>query len=209
MSLLFFFFFLMIRRPPRSTLFPYTTLFRSQKKVAKEKAPPGSAPASPVPCATRWAGRLRNSGLRPSNSPRRKPPARLRCSAPPRGTRKASGFRQLSRMLRSGRKNAQIRKTEPTVEHGWFAGPLERRRVTQALADKGRGLSEARRAEFRSPRQRRVTQGTGAAGADPGSPFLCLLSFGEAKESKTRLKRGKTSFRKGTPRIACSPPNLR
>src|ERR1022692_5169587 len=32
MSLLphhFFFFFLMIRRPPRSTLFPYTTLFRS------------------------------------------------------------------------------------------------------------------------------------------------------------------------------------
>src|SRR2546430_13033386 len=27
--LFFFFFFLMIRRPPRSTLFPYTTLFRS------------------------------------------------------------------------------------------------------------------------------------------------------------------------------------
>src|SRR5947207_7611948 len=29
----FFFFFLMIRRPPRSTLFPYTTLFRSQVEV--------------------------------------------------------------------------------------------------------------------------------------------------------------------------------
>src|SRR3989442_7220191 len=28
-TLFFFFFFLMIRRPPRSTLFPYTTLFRS------------------------------------------------------------------------------------------------------------------------------------------------------------------------------------
>src|SRR2546429_7207565 len=28
---LFFFFFLMIRRPPRSTLFPYTTLFRSHR----------------------------------------------------------------------------------------------------------------------------------------------------------------------------------
>src|SRR5688572_31034504 len=26
-----YFFFLMIRRPPRSTLFPYTTLFRSQR----------------------------------------------------------------------------------------------------------------------------------------------------------------------------------
>src|SRR2546425_7464519 len=30
----FFFFFLMIRRPPRSTLFPYTTLFRSGTKTA-------------------------------------------------------------------------------------------------------------------------------------------------------------------------------
>src|SRR5256885_13734958 len=29
--LVLFFFFLMIRRPPRSTLFPYTTLFRSQR----------------------------------------------------------------------------------------------------------------------------------------------------------------------------------
>src|SRR5215510_15828767 len=30
----FFFFFLMIRRPPRSTLFPYTTLFRSRPRAA-------------------------------------------------------------------------------------------------------------------------------------------------------------------------------
>src|SRR5712675_2806151 len=30
MTCYFFFFFLMIRRPPRSTLFPYTTLFRSR-----------------------------------------------------------------------------------------------------------------------------------------------------------------------------------
>src|ERR1035441_11030640 len=29
-----FFFFLMIRRPPRSTLFPYTTLFRSWQKAS-------------------------------------------------------------------------------------------------------------------------------------------------------------------------------
>src|SRR6266496_5495862 len=29
-----FFFFLMIRRPPRSTLFPYTTLFRSIRQAA-------------------------------------------------------------------------------------------------------------------------------------------------------------------------------
>src|SRR3712207_8755446 len=31
--MLYFFFFLMIRRPPRSTLFPYTTLFRSIRLV--------------------------------------------------------------------------------------------------------------------------------------------------------------------------------
>src|SRR3712207_627405 len=33
-----FFFFLMIRRPPRSTLFPYTTLFRSSRRQAKKAA---------------------------------------------------------------------------------------------------------------------------------------------------------------------------
>src|SRR5262245_65916162 len=31
-----FFFFLMIRRPPRSTLFPYTTLFRSHRAADRE-----------------------------------------------------------------------------------------------------------------------------------------------------------------------------
>src|SRR2546430_8889576 len=33
--MVFFFFFLMIRRPPRSTLFPYTTLFRSQDFIQR------------------------------------------------------------------------------------------------------------------------------------------------------------------------------
>src|SRR5690348_17982580 len=42
--LVFFFFFLMIRRPPRSTLFPYTTLFRSRGcgRAAKDSAWPGN-----------------------------------------------------------------------------------------------------------------------------------------------------------------------
>src|SRR5256885_3217035 len=36
---IFFFFFLMIRRPPRSTLFPYTTLFRSHaSRLHRESA---------------------------------------------------------------------------------------------------------------------------------------------------------------------------
>src|SRR5438552_14840756 len=40
---LFLFFFLMIRRPPRSTLFPYTTLFRSSR------GGPGSKPGRRQP----------------------------------------------------------------------------------------------------------------------------------------------------------------
>src|SRR2546429_3081894 len=48
----------MIRRPPRSTLFPYTTLFRSR--------PPGSATGSwSSPAATRSARWGRSSGPRP------------------------------------------------------------------------------------------------------------------------------------------------
>src|ERR1041385_9297113 len=42
---LFFLFFLMIRRPPRSTLFPYTTLFRSY------------LPSRACPCPSRRAAR--------------------------------------------------------------------------------------------------------------------------------------------------------
>src|SRR5437667_12343993 len=40
--LLFFFFFLMIRRPPRSTLFPYTTLFRSNETAQQVLALAGT-----------------------------------------------------------------------------------------------------------------------------------------------------------------------
>src|SRR2546430_12918916 len=39
----FFFFFLMIRRPPRSTLFPYTTLFRSLARDLGARAAPRRA----------------------------------------------------------------------------------------------------------------------------------------------------------------------
>src|SRR5260370_23183204 len=45
-SLVYFFFFLMIRRPPRSTLFPYTTLFRSR---LKNQLPAGASnPEAPL-----------------------------------------------------------------------------------------------------------------------------------------------------------------
>src|SRR5258708_15372396 len=42
-----FFFFLMIRRPPRSTLFPYTTLFRSRTEERRQYATALPQPARP------------------------------------------------------------------------------------------------------------------------------------------------------------------
>src|SRR2546429_6978816 len=44
----FFFFFLMIRRPPRSTLFPYTTLFRSRFPFSRSRS---GACQSACPCS--------------------------------------------------------------------------------------------------------------------------------------------------------------
>src|SRR6266853_2505429 len=44
------FFFLMIRRPPRSTLFPYTTLFRP-RRPGSATAPRGSQRRAPGPAA--------------------------------------------------------------------------------------------------------------------------------------------------------------
>src|SRR3712207_7796415 len=48
-----FFFFLMIRRPPRSTLFPYTTLFRSRSRLIGPNCPgilsPGKANVGIIP----------------------------------------------------------------------------------------------------------------------------------------------------------------
>src|SRR3712207_9080219 len=55
------FFFLMIRRPPRSTLFPYTTLFRSHR-VAVPVAPRRGGdvlPPLPEPVRTRGLPRRR------------------------------------------------------------------------------------------------------------------------------------------------------
>src|SRR2546430_8769526 len=62
----FFFFFLMIRRPPRSTLFPYTTLFRSDRARRDARAG-GARPARQMAGAARRAG----VGLPPPGAPGR------------------------------------------------------------------------------------------------------------------------------------------
>src|SRR6266550_6452524 len=48
LSCFVFFFFLMIRRPPRSTLFPYTTLFRSPER-GRPDVPPAGQPGGRLP----------------------------------------------------------------------------------------------------------------------------------------------------------------
>src|SRR5256885_8847345 len=55
-----FFFFLMIRRPPRSTLFPYTTLFRSCPVLSRppQRWPPGSMRSIVPPRASAFPRRF-------------------------------------------------------------------------------------------------------------------------------------------------------
>src|SRR3712207_6946730 len=60
------FFFLMIRRPPRSTLFPYTTLFRSHPERPR---PDLAAPLGDDPGRVRRRGQLRPVQERRSGPP--------------------------------------------------------------------------------------------------------------------------------------------
>src|SRR5262245_63514439 len=61
--LIFLFFFLMIRRPPRSTLFPYTTLFRSHRYLARYHVRFGSKADSCSAATDRKSTRLNSSHL--------------------------------------------------------------------------------------------------------------------------------------------------
>src|SRR5438094_5739589 len=61
-SLCYFFFFLMIRRPPRSTLFPYTTLFRSARAAGER--------VEMEICIARAAGEARRKDLEDRKSTR-------------------------------------------------------------------------------------------------------------------------------------------
>src|SRR5215813_14314019 len=58
----YFFFFLMIRRPPRSTLFPYTTLFRSRGWPRREA--PANTRSPPSHPRDRKSTRLNSSHVR-------------------------------------------------------------------------------------------------------------------------------------------------
>src|SRR5690348_17749655 len=72
--LFFFFFFLMIRRPPRSTLFPYTTLFRSRRRDHRIE---GRVAASAAGCP--HEGHQRRSGRSEEHTSELQSPVHLVC----------------------------------------------------------------------------------------------------------------------------------
>src|SRR6476620_3854312 len=83
-------FFLMIRRPPRSTLFPYTTLFRSRDAWPRRNGRARSGPA-------RTARRRGSPARRGTRTEPRQPPdgGRGRLEGAPDDTRPRRGARPL------------------------------------------------------------------------------------------------------------------
>src|SRR2546426_3471886 len=75
------FFFLMIRRPPRSTLFPYTTLFRSLYGVARHPDPgdAGRGAASAQPWPDRVRAPARRAGRSEEHTSELQSPCNLVC----------------------------------------------------------------------------------------------------------------------------------
>src|SRR6478735_5295794 len=147
----FFFFFLMIRRPPRSTLFPYTTLFRA--------APRGPAPLPPP----RGAADARDGPL----GPPRTSPAAADHRQPPRPAGGAEPARPALR-CRPARHRLAGRHLLPA--HG--------RGLAVPGRDRGPGHPRGRRLEHGRPPQsravhRRAGDGPAAppAGARPDPPL--------------------------------------
>ncbi len=167
----------------------YFLLLR-QKKVAKEKATLGRRPLRGSLALLGTPGGWLNSPSAqtpPADCPRHSCVAQRLSRGPvnhPCSERLSHRRKPVSSALNDG-----VEIEHLPVEPRRLSGPRVQRRATEKSAEKGRGLSEARRAEFRRPRRLRVAQGSWRSQPlNPGSPFLWLLSFGEAKESTPASK---------------------
>ena len=143
-------------------------LLGRQKKEAKEKATPAlRGRLCRLPCATRTAGRLRNSGLRPSDSPRRLPPAVLRCSALHEGANTEWNLMRLGLGVRSV-----------------FILPVASSSSARRNGKKGEDcLRGAAPSSAALPLRLSSAEHPAKPGDAVGATFLCLLSFGKTKES--------------------------
>ena len=172
-------------------------LRRQEESKQRRRRPWVGAGLRPVPCATRQAGRLRNSGLRPSNSPRRLPPAFLRCSAPPKGPGKPSvageGFFDFGHFFGP---TVAFLFSDAARSRNAFRVPLRGAEQRRRAGGLRRGLFEGRSPEFRSRPACRVAQGTGVAGADPGVAFSLATFFWRSKRKYARQQGGNPSLSK-------------
>ena len=189
--------------------------FASPKESKQRKGDPGRRPATRGPLRySVWAGspqeyffpmlriaqgaaELAATRLKQS-SPFFRP--NLRCSASHKGPERRHGATSgllFQTLFRAGCLGAR-----------WFSPSRRQRRATEALAEKGRGLSEG---AARVPQPPPTTSSAGnpaQQGADAGSPFLCVLSFGEAKESAARRKRETPRSNECKTQIPWSVPGL-
>src|SRR3712207_8798757 len=97
----------MIRRPPRSTLFPYTTLFRSSELAC---------------CGDR-------KGCRTHRCPRRFRPNRHRELV----LRKAEGLRSRTRGLRKDRKSTRLNSSHANISYAVFCLKKKKKRATSNI----------------------------------------------------------------------------
>ena len=178
-------------------------LLLRQKKIAKEKATPGAAPFGSLAllgepgtprvlprAASHRSGRGLPELACGSDKASRQPPARLRCSAPSTGTRKASVFNRGDLNLNS---HGQPEKKPKNETHRFsvdaLPGPLRGAEQRRGWRKEGEDCLRAQ-PEFRSPRQNRVAQGTGAAGTDPGGAFSLATFFWRSKRKYARPQGG-------------------
>src|SRR5258708_5033761 len=161
----FFFFFLMIRRPPRSTLFPYTTLFRSRS----------ARPADPGWQDPRARGARRHPHTGPARRAdhRRGRPARpgaLRLQRDPGGVRNpAADHRQDQCRCERGARRSRHHRAGP------HARPEHRRRPAgRAQANYGQGDGDLRQGcqirEHQAGVTLRLRSLRPRPANDPGSP---------------------------------------
>src|SRR2546421_6027627 len=130
--LFIFFFFLMIRRPPRSTLFPYTTLFRSRRAASAPGARASAARCAGAVRARRTRRRRRGTAR---GFARRGPPTS--CS---RGGRRAD------------RKSTRLNSSHDQISYAVFC--LKKKKKTNDCQDNNEDTSETgvNSAQYGAPR---------------------------------------------------------
>src|SRR6266516_2326661 len=138
-----FFFFLMIRRPPRSTLFPYTTLFRDSQEPRRRHAGPQGFHLSPLvlECPAASASRdFPKALLRRANSPLRLRARGLNDLPRPAARAVAASRRRRDRIDR----RRLLRRKREWAAHRHAA---EHRAVGESLGQKQHAVLQLRRAD--------------------------------------------------------------